>query len=74
MKELIKEYFGKLDERPFGGMEEEIACYLRFLDLLCLLAVNQKENEPERSVDRIGAAAFRRDTAKGTGASCTGGI
>ena len=64
MKELIKEYFGKLDERPFGGMEEERACYLRFLDLLCLLAVNQKENEPERSVDRIGALLSEETLAK----------
>ncbi len=55
MKELIKEYFGKPDKSPFTDMKQEREAYLKFLDMLCLLSVNQNEKEPERSSDRVGA-------------------
>ena len=54
-RELITEYFPEISEAPFSGAKEERETLFRFLDMVCLLAVNQNDNAPEEGTDRIGA-------------------
>ncbi|MBR6257304.1 MAG: ATP-binding protein [Lachnospiraceae bacterium] len=48
-------YFPVLDRVAFKDAQEEKEYYLRFIDMLCLTAVNLNENNPEYSLDRVGS-------------------
>lgn len=55
MKSIIESYFPKQTKAPFTSAKEERGEFLLFLDLLCLISVQQAENDKEESVSRIGA-------------------
>ncbi len=54
-KGLFESYFPDLNTDPYPDNKTEREYFLRFIDMICLLAVNQKENAPGWSVDRVGA-------------------
>ena len=48
-------YFPVLDRLAFKDAAQEKEYYLRFADMLCLIAVDLNENHPEYSLDRVGS-------------------
>ena len=52
---FIQTFFPGMTEEPYQSIAEESAYYLRFLDLLCMVAVYQNDQVPLEAVNRIGA-------------------
>ncbi len=61
MKSIIESYFPKQTKAPFASAKEERGEFLLFLDLLCLISVQQAENDKEESISRVGALLSDED-------------
>ncbi len=48
-------FFPDSQEGPFTSLLEEREAFLRFLNMLCLMATDRNENLPEEAADRVGA-------------------
>lgn len=61
MTSIIESYFPAQTNAPFSSYKEEREQFLLFLDLLCILSVQQAENHKEEAVSRVGALLSDED-------------
>lgn len=61
MKSIIKSYFPTKTDAPFPSAKEEREQFLTFVDLLCILSVQQAEHNRKHSASRVGALLSNED-------------